>query len=403
MLATTATKKLCLTSWEDIETATTSDQEYSDLLHSTQNPDHDWPETIQEHEKFRNEFPTVDGVVLYRGRVFIPKVLRHRVSTSYNPHANLRSETAVKTMKRPIMTNTGPDGSINNDAIAAALLTYRNTPDRDTARSPAQILYGRQLSDALPCDPSKLRVRPEWILTAGMREKALAKRHLATKTNLLNKCMPLKPLKVHTVIQVQNQRGAHANKQDLPGTVIETQPFDSYLVKMDGTGRVTKRHGRFLRPIIPFSDGNLSKLPLQQYNQPLVREAPAATAVHDDNDLGNKLINSGPSADKARRPSTLPQSNSQPAATAVHDDNDLGNKLINSGPSADKAGRPSTLPQSNSQSAAAESTSVLATDNDSKSCPLKANENVHQYKDSPLHNSRPKRVRISTKRYISES
>ena len=65
--------------------------------------------------------------------------VQHRVSTSYNPHANLRAEAAVKTMKRLIKDNVGPSGSLDTDALAMALLTYRNTPDHDTHRSPAQI------------------------------------------------------------------------------------------------------------------------------------------------------------------------------------------------------------------------------------------------------------------------
>ena len=121
-------------------------------------------------------------------------------------------------------------------------MTYRNTPDRDTQRSPAQILYGRQLKDTLPCNPEKLKIRPEWILTAEMREKALAKHHLSRHTDLLSKSRPLKPLELGCTVQVQNQRGPHANKWDLSGTVVESQPFDSYLVKMDGTGPVSYTH-----------------------------------------------------------------------------------------------------------------------------------------------------------------
>jgi transposase InsO family protein len=69
----------------------------------------------------------------------------HRVSTAYNPRSNLRAETAVKSMKRLIQQNVGPSGSLNTDQLAMALLTYRNTPDRDTHRSPAQVLYARSL------------------------------------------------------------------------------------------------------------------------------------------------------------------------------------------------------------------------------------------------------------------
>ena len=33
----------------------------------------------------------------------------HRISSAYNPHANLRAESAVKSMKRMITDNIGPN------------------------------------------------------------------------------------------------------------------------------------------------------------------------------------------------------------------------------------------------------------------------------------------------------
>ena len=85
----------------------------------------------------------------------------HRVSTAYNPHSNLRAETAVKSMKHLISQNMGPTGSFNTDSMAMALLTYRNTPDRDTCRSPAQVLYARTLRDAIPSPQGLLHLGKE--------------------------------------------------------------------------------------------------------------------------------------------------------------------------------------------------------------------------------------------------
>ena len=87
--------------------------------------------------------------------------VEHRVSSAHHPHSKLRTEAAVKTVKRLITDNTDKSGSLDNDAIAAALLTYRNTPDRDTQRSPSQILYARQMRDSLPCDPARLVLHKE--------------------------------------------------------------------------------------------------------------------------------------------------------------------------------------------------------------------------------------------------
>ena len=69
------------------------------------------------------------------------------MSTAYNPHSNLRAETAVRSMKRLVRENTGQKGELDTDKIAMAMLMYRNTPDPDTGLSPAQVLYARQLRD----------------------------------------------------------------------------------------------------------------------------------------------------------------------------------------------------------------------------------------------------------------
>ena len=406
VLATSATRRLLVTSWDTVRTSGISDPNYSQLLHEIQSDNSTWPDTLSEYKRFRNDLTTVDGVVFFKGRVVIPKVLRqqtlqslhlahqgessmqlrtqesvwwpnitkdiattratcttchknaptqqplppvqppvpqypfqlicsdyfhfegqnylviadrysnwpvlkkcksdtaeelvtclrdyfttygvpepitsdggssyraeatqqflekwgmaHRVSWAYNPHANLRSETAVKFMKRLIANNTGPSGSLNTNALSASLMSYRNTPDRDTQRSPAQILFARQIKDAIPVSKEKLKLRPEWVLTAEMREQALAKRHLSIHTELLSKSKQLKPLNVNDVVQVKNQRGNHAKKWDLSGKVMEVQPFDSYIIKMDGTGRLTKRNRRFLRPITPFSQPQIIYYP----------------------------------------------------------------------------------------------------------------------------------------------
>ena len=76
--------------------------------------------------------------------------VRHHVSSAYFPHSNLQAETAVKSMKRLITSNTGQKGTLYTDEFSAALLQYRNTPDRYTGLSPAQVLYARKLRDAVP-------------------------------------------------------------------------------------------------------------------------------------------------------------------------------------------------------------------------------------------------------------
>ena len=101
-----------------------------------------------------------DGATVYMSgptQKFLEKWgVRHRVSSAYFPHSNMRAETAVKTVKRLIADNTGKGGDLDTDAFMAALLTYWNTPDRDTGLSPSQVLFARKLRDSIPCKPGNL-------------------------------------------------------------------------------------------------------------------------------------------------------------------------------------------------------------------------------------------------------
>ena len=46
---------------------------------------------------------------------------------------------------------------------------------------------------------------------------------------------------------MQNQNGPHPNKWDRSGIVLESLGYDQYTIKVDGSGRLTKRNRRFLR------------------------------------------------------------------------------------------------------------------------------------------------------------
>ena len=54
--------------------------------------------------------------------------IEHRISADYNPHSNLRAESAVKTPRRILMSSTKSDGSPNWDHLTRALLQHRYTP-----------------------------------------------------------------------------------------------------------------------------------------------------------------------------------------------------------------------------------------------------------------------------------
>ena len=61
----------------------------------------------------------------------------------------------------------------------------------------------------------------------------------------------LKALVVGDTVRIQNQSGQFPRKWDKTGCVIEVRQFNQYVVKVDGSGRVTLRNRKFLRKYTP--------------------------------------------------------------------------------------------------------------------------------------------------------
>ena len=181
--------------------------------------------------------------------------VKHRCSSAYNPQSNGRAEVAVKTAKRLLRSNIAADGSLNTDSFVRAMLQLRNTPDADCNLSPAQVIFGRPLRDSLAFANrlekfSNPHIRPTWRTAWAEKESALRNRYHRTSESLNEHSRPLPPLAVGDSCYVQNQSGYYPNRWDRSGTVFETLGNDSYLVKIDGTGRLTKRNRRFLRQFV---------------------------------------------------------------------------------------------------------------------------------------------------------
>ena len=188
--------------------------------------------------------------------------IQQRISSAYFPRSNKRAEVAVKRAKRMIRDSLGPGGSLDTDSLARALLAHRNTPDPITGLSPAQVIFGRNLRDFMPCGPGKYQPREEWRLTAQQRELAHAKRHIRTEEALSKGSKKLPPLIEGDAVSLQDQSGNTPKRWSKTGRVLEALDFDAYLVKVDGSSRVTTRNRQFLRKIEPYiADTDLPQPP----------------------------------------------------------------------------------------------------------------------------------------------
>ena len=177
--------------------------------------------------------------------------VHHRLSSVAFPHSNCRAEIAVKQVKRIITDNCSPSGSLNIDSFHKAILSYRNTVDPVTKFSPALAVFGRQMRDGLPVLPGHYNPHTTWQEILDHREHAMARRHVAHHEAWSEHTAKLGPLEVGTKVFIQNQVGHKPRRWDKTGVVVECKDFDQYVVKVDGTGRLTLRNRKFLRKLMP--------------------------------------------------------------------------------------------------------------------------------------------------------
>ena len=211
--------------------------------------------------------------------------MKFRLSSAYFPHSNQRAELGVRAANRMLRDNLTPTGSLDSDRFLRALLTYRNTPDRDTGKSPAQVIFGHAIKDFFPVHPQYFQPRPEWLLTAEQREIALARRHARQGAVLTEHTKVLKPLNMSDVVLVQNQAGRRGKKWDRTGVVIEVLDHDQYRIRMDGSGRPSLRNRRFLKSITPFNSPlqqSVDLTPPHGRDQPLVQTAADGQHLHEE-------------------------------------------------------------------------------------------------------------------------
>ena len=121
-----------------------------------------------------------------------------------------------------------------------ALMAHRNTPDPDTQVFPAQVIYGRNLTDAFKFMSatdkfSDEAIDPTWRKAWKLKERANMHRFYYQREQMNKTSMTLAQLPIGANVLVQNQHGAKPGAWDRTGTVTEQLPHESYIIKVDGS------------------------------------------------------------------------------------------------------------------------------------------------------------------------
>ncbi|KAK3868802.1 hypothetical protein Pcinc_025840 [Petrolisthes cinctipes] len=106
--------------------------------------------------------------------------------------------------------------------------------------------FGRPVRVFIPIHPGKYQPHTTWRETLASREEALHNRHMHIAEHVTEHTRTQPPL-VGDFVRIQNQTGPNPTKWDKTGIVIEVHQFDLYVVRVDGSGRVTLRNRKFLR------------------------------------------------------------------------------------------------------------------------------------------------------------
>ncbi|KAK8394234.1 hypothetical protein O3P69_006432 [Scylla paramamosain] len=179
------------------------------------------------------------SVVLYtcdekHPRLVVPAALRRTVLA--NLHAGHQGRDSMLRRARQSVYWPGIDAEVEQKRRQCA----------GSEASPAQLLTGRQLRDAIPVDTSLYEVSEWWAWFLRERERALVRSGDNAASRHNQSAHNLEPLTPGQRTHIQNPS---SGRWDRAGTVLETTAPRQYLVRLDGSGCATIRNRRHLRPL----------------------------------------------------------------------------------------------------------------------------------------------------------
>ena len=176
--------------------------------------------------------------------------VHHHLVTPEYPQANSEIERFFKTILKTIRIAVS-EGKDWKKELQQFLLTYRNTPHSTTGKSPAELMYGRQLRDNLPAIEGAPTAAYKEAMATDAKNKATIKRYADMNQHL-------KPSAVkegdRVVVKQKKINKFSTNFSKTPYTVMKRNKATLTLSK--DNGKLYKRHTSATK-VIP-SSGNMS-------------------------------------------------------------------------------------------------------------------------------------------------
>ena len=167
--------------------------------------------------------------------------IRHKRSSPMYPQSNGKAESAVKAAKKLLRRCwSSRDQRLDPERWTRGILQLRNTPGPD-GPSPAQLVYGRPVQDALPAH--RRQFAASWQRASDAVDAAAASRRERIEQAYNQHSRDLPELNVGNQVAVWDPK---THRWDRYGVVVELQPFRRYLVRLT-SGRLLARNRRHLR------------------------------------------------------------------------------------------------------------------------------------------------------------